>query len=368
MTISTDWILLARYLSEECTDEEKEKVEGWILSDSQNQQLIELMKTVWNTQEVTRQTSDVKKLWKDVAERAGIEPSPQGMEPRIRTNLVSRIVKWPFQARPAVARLFCYAAVLMIVVFLPYFFLRILPLIRESSELKVVHVKNAERVRLTLADGSRVVLDAGSSLRYPEKLKEDTRAVYLHGEGYFEVTYSEERPFVVKTDEAEIRVLGTKFNVRAWKSNRRVKVVVAEGRVSLRPEEGDVDDAVVILEGQLSTLAENGRPSEPRPVDVKKHLSWMQNEMVFEDTPLFEILTQLERWYDLRFVLSDTTVGNEHITAHIQKTSVDDILELISALSGLDYERRGRTVRFEQRREQQSLQRKKRDSLCLLCG
>lgn len=350
MSLSTDWILLARYLSEECTDEEKEKVEGWILTDSENKQLVELMKTVWNTQEATRQESDVKKLWKDVAERAGIQPSSQGVEPRIRSNLISRVIKWPFQARPAFARLLCYAAILMIAVSLPYFFLRILPLIRESSELKVVHVKNTKRVRLTLADGSRVVLDAGSSLRYPEKLKEDTREVYLQGEGYFEVTYSEERPFIVKTDEAEICVLGTKFNVRAWESDKRVKVVVAEGRVSLRPEEGDVGDAVVILEGQLSTLAENGRPSEPRPVDVKKHLSWMQNEMVFEDTPLHEILFQLERWYDLRFVLSDTSVANEHITAHIRKTSVDDILELISALSGLDYERRGRTVRFLLRR------------------
>ena len=132
--------------------------------------------------------------------------------------------------------------------------------------------------------------------------------------------------------------------MRAWQQNRRVRVTVAEGKVSLRSEKAADEEAVVILEGQLSTLPEKGRPSEPGNVDVKKHLGWINREVFFDDTPFHEILYQLERWYDLRFILEDDTIASDRLTVHIQYKPIEDILELITTLTHLRYELRDSNV------------------------
>jgi ferric-dicitrate binding protein FerR (iron transport regulator) len=150
----------------------------------------------------------------------------------------------------------------------------------------------------------------------------------------------------VHANHAVVRVLGTKFNVRAWQPDKKVTVAVSEGKVSLRSEEGAAGDVVVIVRGQASTLPESGRPSEPHPVDIDQYLGWMNNEVAFDDAPLQEILYQLERWYDVQFILSDSTLAEEHLTIHIQNKSIDDILELISVLTDLRYRHMGNIIQL----------------------
>lgn len=349
MNEPTDWSLLARYLSGECSDEEKTELEAWITSDPENKRLVQFMKLVWNNPEARTQESDVKALWDEVAKKAGITAKPELKKISESTRFVPRTRKWPSQLHADSYRILRYAAAFFIVVTLGYLLSKrstFFPWGQPAAELETFTVERGSRDTITLSDGTRIVLDAGSNLRYPERFKEGTREIFLNGEGYFEVTSDADRPFIVHANHAVIRVLGTKFNVRAWQPDQRVTVAVAEGRVSLRAEEGDALEKVVISKGQMSILPENGNPSEPIPVDVEKYLGWMHNEIVFEDAPLHEILFQLERWYDLQFVLADSAIAGEHVTVHIQKKSVDDILELISALSGLNYERQGRTIRF----------------------
>jgi transmembrane sensor len=141
--------------------------------------------------------------------------------------------------------------------------------------------------------------------------------------------------------------LGTKFNKRAWQKYKRIQVAVAEGKVSLNTKKGAFQDAVILTAGLSSFLSETGVPSQPEMIDIEKILSWMHNEVIFDNTPLDEILFQLERWYDLQFVLSDSSIGQEHLTVHIQSTAIKDILELIATLTDLDYTMAGNMVRFE---------------------
>ena len=108
-------------------------------------------------------------------------------------------------------------------------------------------------------------------------------------------------------------------------------------------------EEVVLSKGQSSTLPENGPPSQPRPVDVQQHLAWMQSEWIFEDVPLDEVLHQLERWYDLDFALADSSMATERVTIHLQKQSIDDVLELIAALVDLRYERTDNSVHFKRK-------------------
>lgn len=215
---------------------------------------------------------------------------------------------------------------------------------QQVSAMEKISVAHGARKELTLADGSLVILDAGSHFQYPQAFRGKTREVFLKGEGYFEVKPDKKKTFTVNAGHAAIKVLGTKFNVQAWPSSQKVEVAVIEGEVSLGACDADATSAVVISRGELSTLALNGQPSAPQDVDVEKHLGWLKREIAFHNTPLQQILTLLERWYDIHFFWDESVSVSDQLTLQIQNRPVDEIIELIADLMNLEYKREGKTV------------------------
>ncbi len=345
MAKEEEWILLGRYLSHECSEEDKKTVESWIASNPENKQFMKLMETVGQTQEDRVQGSDVQRLWDEVVEKAGVSSEK---ETQTRSSLSP--IKWSHRFQPRVFQILRYAAVLLILIMLPYLIYNgweIPSWIQSQSELITHIVQKGDRQKINLSDGSTVILDAGSQFKYPEEFNQNSRVVFLNGEGFFEVQSNPEKPFIVHVGDAVVKVLGTKFNIRAWQKYKRIQVAVAEGKVSLNTKKGAFQDAVILTAGLSSFLSETGVTSQPEMIDIEKILSWMHNEVIFDNTPLDEILFQLERWYDLQFVLSDSSIGQEHLTVHIQSTAIKDILELIATLTDLDYTMAGNMVRFE---------------------
>ena len=357
MNDSVDWSLLARYLADECSTDEKYWVETWISSDVEHQRLIDLLKTAWDTPEAPVPSSDVSKLWQDVVMKAGIGPGNDCRERKHLKTLPVSSTPRPARRQFHSVRIIRYAAGLLMVVSLSILLLR---LTNKSGTddvysslpadimppLQTVTVDYGKRATFSLSDGSHVTLDAGSKLEYPDPFDGNTRDVFLHGEAYFEIVSDVERPFVVHAREAVIQVLGTKFNVRTW--GQRIRVAVAEGKVSLGSEEGSDHEAVVLTGGQAGHLADNGQLSEPQHVDVEKDLGWLNNKVVFEDVPLIEVLEQIERWYDIQFILADSGLQDERLSLHIQDDAIDEILKLVSILTGQEYEHVGRSVHLGQ--------------------
>jgi ferric-dicitrate binding protein FerR (iron transport regulator) len=225
----------------------------------------------------------------------------------------------------------------------PYILIHIL----NPSTLKQVIVEKTKQQELILEDGTKVTLDAGSHFKYPEKISVNKREVYLEGEGYFEVAPNPDKPFIIHANDALIKVLGTKFNVRAWRENKRVIVAVAEGKVSLKPEIQTHDNAnVIIAQDQISILEENKNPSTPQYVDINQHLSWQKKEMYFKSVALCEVLDQLERWYDLIFHLTDTEFASQRVTLFIENKPVEEILEVIALVNNFKYEQNGKEIIF----------------------
>ena len=347
MSDSKKWEILARYLSNECSGEEKEKVESWLLSDPENQSFIKLMKDNWNTPEPKYQKSDVQTLWQEAAERAGIKSKVKELKSTQTAAEISKTKKWPFNFQSGGYRILRYAALLFFAVSLSYFYVRFIrnPSQEQFLAKNEITVENGKHAQFTLDDGTKITLDAGSTFSYSDDFNKETREVFLNGEGYFEVSPNPEKPFIINTHSAVITVLGTKFNVRAWQRYREVKVAVTEGKVSFRTNK-TADEEVIITRGQLSILYNGGKPTEPRVVDVNKHLLWQKYEFDFVDTPFSEILDQLERWHDLQISLTDAATAADRLTVHIQNKPVDDILELIGALTDLRYKRTGENVIF----------------------
>ena len=340
--------LMAKYLSGECTEDEKIKTENLIHDNSEYESLMKSMSMLWQTEELENEPANVEKLWNKVYVKAGISEEIEITRDTLIKMRSFKAIRFPFRLKPAYYRAFAYAAIILFVVALPFLLTDITEVLRwgyGNSELKTLKVARMEQSRINLADGTLITLDAGSILRYPEEFTAITREVYLEGEGYFEVTSDRSRSFIVHANYAQVEVLGTKFNIRAWKSNSRVDVTVTEGKVSLEREKGKTPgEGVLITAGEISSIPERSKPSKPREVNVQDRLGWMRFEMNFENEPLSEVLNQLERWYNLTFDYSDPTILDEHVTIHIKKRSVDEVLEIIGTITETTVSRNGKKV------------------------
>jgi len=342
MLHSKDWDLILRYLDGTCSPEECQKIEEWMASDTEHQKTIDCLRKTWDTPEIKMPKPDVEKALLNVAERAGIDP----LYVKGNTNNIIRVQKrWkkvPIIYRIPAMKVLRFAALVMVLLAASYFAFRLL----WPFSAKEVHVAYGEQKTVTLPDETRVTLDSGSYFRFPRSFQDKERIVILNGEGYFEVSEDHDKPFVIHANQAIVTVLGTKFNVRAWQQNNKVIVAVADGKVSLRPEGLSQKAEVFIEKGQMSQLVKNDIPTPPESTNIDEHVSWLQQKMVFQSVPLKEVLDQLERWYDLEFVLSDNLYAENRITVFIEKKPVDELLDMLALVNNFKYERNGRKITF----------------------
>jgi len=350
MKKTPDYKLLAQYLSGECSDEVKQLVETWLQSNPENQKTLALMESAWSIPDFRPHEIDVESAWMEFEEKVNASLHQKKAESfqKETASLKERLFSY---LRPIPAyRLAGFAAAILLIVMLPFLVKKISVLTIQKGaplELQEIVVDNGGQSKITLSDGTDVTLDAGSSFSYPEEFERSKREVFLSGEGFFEVAQNGKAPFIVYAHNAVVKVLGTKFNVRAWKQTQKVKVAVLEGKVSLRSEGNSEKEAVLLEKNQMSFLPENGNPTAPQTINVEKLLSWLIREMDFEDAPLRDILHQLERWCNIKITVEDESLLSARMTMHIPNHPVESILDLIGTLIGLEYKISGNTVIFK---------------------
>jgi len=344
MKNNINWDLVIMYLEGSCSEADERKVLEWKEKNEENRHEFELLKNLWDTQDLSLPEVDVEKSLQVVKQRIkNYSDRNETQKSKIfkihhKKNLSQFINSF---TTPVLLKT---AAVILILISGIYFFSQLF----QNNLMKEVTVKNKELKEIILSDGTIVELDAGSSIKYPETFESDKREVFLSGEAYFNVTSDQQTPFIVHTNKAEITVLGTKFNVRAWEQTHKVAVVVVDGKVSLRAENVHSNNSEVIIPaGQMSVLDENGLLSNPFDTDAGLQLGWLSREYYFQSAPLGEVLDQLKRWYDINFTLPDDSYAENRITVFIENEPTSDILELISMIMNFKYVMNGNNVTFE---------------------
>jgi len=153
--------------------------------------------------------------------------------------------------------------------------------------------------QLLLPDGSKVWLNAASSIRYPIAFTGNERKVEVTGEAYFEVAKDPNRPFKVKVnEETEIEVLGTHFNINSYNNEESINTTLLEGSVLVKNSSGKL----VLKPGQQARVAGSEKIKLVSDVDVEKVMAWKDGVFNFQDATLQEVMRQLERWYDIDVV------------------------------------------------------------------
>ncbi|MDR2282782.1 MAG: FecR domain-containing protein [Sphingobacterium sp.] len=168
-----------------------------------------------------------------------------------------------------------------------------------SHTLNTISTPKGSQYQVTLPDGSTALLNAGSSLTYPVCFSEKERRVQMTGEVYFEIKKviaskgAGNKPFFVETATQEVQVLGTHFNINAYRDESAVRTTLVEGRVKVNTKDGR---SALLKPGQQTVLAQS---LEVREAAIEEQLSWVNGDFVFRGATLESLLRQVSRWYDV---------------------------------------------------------------------
>lgn len=185
---------------------------------------------------------------------------------------------------------------------------------------------------VTLSDGTKVWLNAASSLRFPVQFNGNERKVFLTGEGYFEVSKDAVHPFEVNTNKINVTVLGTSFDVSAYPDDPGEKTVLKTGSIRVNTIEGNAvqNNGVILKPGYEAVLNKNGNNLRTNPADLESVLAWKNGMFIFEGEPLGSIMRKLSRWYNVDVKFNSDTDTGLHFTGRIKRfENITGLLNLI---------------------------------------
>jgi len=204
----------------------------------------------------------------------------------------------------------------------------------DNNKLKgfnTVRTPRGGQYEVALPDGSRVWLNAASSITYPAAFNAGERRVMLTGEAYFEIASlwrnNKKVPFVVETDRQKIEVLGTRFNVNAYDDETGIKTTLIEGKVKVTTE----NETVILKPNQQFNLDAEGIST--KKVDVEPAIDWKNGDFLFADEDLKSVMRKIARWYNVE-VIYDSEIPEESLSGQISRSrNLSEVLRMLE-LSG----------------------------------
>ncbi|MEQ7799681.1 FecR domain-containing protein [Pedobacter sp. ASV1-7] len=192
--------------------------------------------------------------------------------------------------------------------------------------------------QVKLNDGTKVWLNAGSRLRYPVLFAGNERKVELTGEGYFEVTHDQKKPFKVVSAEQTVVVLGTRFNVNNYQDEPAVKTTLLEGSVRVT-----TNQLTKLLKPGEQAL-QSGKDIKVTTVDVEQIMAWHKGDFAFEGVALKTIMRQISRWYNVDVVYQGEIADVEFGGSISRSKNITEVLKVLEMTQGVNFKLEGRRV------------------------
>ena len=178
----------------------------------------------------------------------------------------------------------------------------------QTPQLAQTQTANGQQLTITLTDGTTVRLNAGSTLTYPESFPSDKREVQLNGEAYFEVAANAAAPFLIRTGDVDVQVIGTKFTVKDYPESELVKVAVVEGKVAVQATQaGNTPgrQGVYLTKDEMAIVEKSNRKLSVSGYDKNVVMGWQNGILYFEKANFVQIMSQLERWYGVEISVEE---------------------------------------------------------------
>jgi transmembrane sensor len=235
----------------------------------------------------------------------------------------------------------------------------------EDVALNEITVPYGSRISITLNDSSLVWINSGSRLSYPTNFARDKREVYLEGEAFFDIQKNPKQPFYVKTSDLDIKVLGTRFNVKSYPEEDIIETTLISGQLMLIPKQSYVSDGqqTMLHSDQKAYYSKEAKKLElgkqeyiedikpaakessnlvkTKTIENIEHMtietSWKDELLIFRDEPFSSLAKRLERWYGVEIILKDSEVGDYKFTGTIRNETVEQAMKAFSVASSINY-------------------------------
>lgn len=310
-------LLIDKYLSAQCTPEEAQRVEEWLGQSPQNKGIFDQLKRMWEETGYKRPESELRDT-----DAAWLKIKAKISQPPVKKPK-SLYVRYIISG--AVAAMLIFVAVISFYNTLGTGHSNAMATWTEATTQK------GERKQLTLADGTKVWLNAESTLKYPSTFDGGIREVQLTGEAYFDVTHNPQQPFKVISGEVITKVLGTSFNVMAYSDAGNIEVSLDEGKVALSYS----DNGIELTPGHKAIFSKNTHTFEESEIN-SEHNQWRNNIIDFNNVSLLSVVQTLERWYGKRIVINNKELNDCLITANFENPTLPSVLEIVSTALELE--------------------------------
>jgi ferric-dicitrate binding protein FerR (iron transport regulator) len=200
-----------------------------------------------------------------------------------------------------------------------------------SNKQIEISVNNQKVKTFTLPDGTLVSLNSDTHLKYPTRFGKKTREVIIEGEAFFEVKPDKNKPFIIHAGNAQIKVLGTSFNVSAYPNTKSVEVIVKTGKVQVldKTKETKQNNELILTPGDKGTLMFSSNALLKTTNQDPNFLAWKTHDLIFRATSLSEVISNLEKVYKVNIRLDDPKLSGLLLTAHFNDYPLDFILKVI---------------------------------------
>lgn len=215
----------------------------------------------------------------------------------------------------------------------------------QKTVFNTLSVPKGKTFDLVLSDGTKVKLNAGSTLRYPTVFNRDSthRQVYLNGEAYFDVSTRKEQPFIVNSENLNIEVKGTHFDLSAYETDRQAYAVLVEGAIEARdPESSDKID----VKPGYKVFSEKNK-LRTKAVNVEKYTDWLDGKLLFLNDSFGVIQNKLERKFDVNIINKYSALNAISITAEFTHENIEEVLEVFKEYKDFNYHRDGKRIVIE---------------------
>lgn len=341
------FVLLGKKLNKEATEEELSELEELIRRESIQPYTLELLQEIW-LKKAAEDELHVEDRWESVAGRLHMTPEAPAL-PR----------RWHIIRRVAVA-----AAITGALLFTAWFGYRsynnpsLQAAVTEEQD-SIITVRNGERKRFVLPDGTQVNMNSGSQLRFHKDFGVQDREIWLNGEAFFDVSKDAAHPFQVYTNRMTVKVLGTAFNVKSYNTMEDIETTVVSGKVEVSLKESK-EKKVILLPNEKISLKNNILTKADQPISnikyevqtvkaannetIPEEAVWVKEKLAFTNESFDIVALKMERWHNVKFYFANEKLKDLRLNGDFDNVSIEETMHILQMMVHFKYEMTGNNI------------------------
>lgn len=304
--------LIIRFINGECNENERKELLAWINQNNDNKKVYLEIKDIFDSSRFVKDCANEQLIlfYKNKYEKS--------------RKLRSLFLQWAIPV----------AAILLVGLIISL----LIPKknVYQPEDLQVFTVPLGSRSNVLMSDGTEISLNSGSKLTYSSNFSSNNRMVTLLGEAFFHVKSDSKHPFTVKTKDFDILVTGTQLNVCSYNEDLFSTTTLVEGKVNLKIH--DTDQLIRVMPGEKFLLDRNARQYSLTTTNVEQDVAWKDGQFIFKNISFSELVRRLERWYDVKLILSDDKLMKYSYTGTFKnQETIWQVLDALKLTSPIYY-------------------------------